>query len=111
MSIPTSCSSTDVAWFSSQCSVYHNTCGVVAIFVAVERVKEGGRKGGEEGRHRYTNLAVTAANAEESTQAAATGGEQVEKELSRRVSWCGRVDGRQETFEISLDSPRNRAPR
>ena len=28
---------------SSQCSVYHNTCGVVAIFVAAEREK-GGRK-------------------------------------------------------------------
>ena len=48
----------------SQCSVYHNTCGVVAIFVAVER-REGreGKRGGKAPLHEP--LTAVTVNAEE----------------------------------------------
>ena len=58
---------------SSQCSVHHNTCGVEAIFVAVEREGEG-KKGGRKAPLYEPRRRRSQRGSEESTQAAAGGG-------------------------------------
>ena len=104
--------SSAASWFSSQCSVYHNTCGVVAIFVAVERRREGRKEGRkaplyEPRTHSQRGREHTGCRNGRTTDGRRTGRERA---LPPGFLVCVSADGRQATGELRDHSGFSKKP-